>query len=67
MDGEAYIPGTSDMKLCHELGTKKFFLIDFVAEVSGATLCSVVDHQHCDYQALQYLHLGQKAIGLETP
>jgi hypothetical protein len=29
--------------------------LDFVAEVSGATLCSVVDHQHCDDQSLGFL------------
>lgn len=56
VDGEAYIPRTYDMKLCDELGTKKFYLMDFVATVSGATLCSVMDHRYCDFQSLRFLH-----------
>jgi hypothetical protein len=56
LEGKAYIAKTVDMKLCYELGTKYFYFLDFVADVSGATLCSVVDHRHCDDQSLRFLN-----------
>lgn len=50
----------TDMKLCNELGMKRFELFDYVIEAGDTQLCFVGDGRFCDESSLRFLRTVQQ-------